>query len=426
MKLTESFDESSHEAIIRDNSDSKNDYYGLSPRLWRLAIVTGIAQFSVSIWTWQFGIYAAGIVEEWQLGFIYTVGTLLTLAGYLLAGTISDMFGRRASLVFSFVPLCAGLILLFSFPMWPWFLPFYGLTMFGWSFILIISRAVPADEIDENSKDSVRIFGMVLMPAFLIDGLSPLIGAFMLNSGFDQRGFLLLGFFGGIVAAIAAFLVIQESLEDVVKEKARAGPMIAIRGLGRKFWIFTFSMMGFYFFFNAALPFYGNLAVEEWGIDTATFGLTWSAFSITSSLFMYKITGIADRNVRAALVISLLVNSVIMLIIGLADGIVLMFLLNIIWALFVAVWIGAERSLIIEDVKEEMKGRAMGTYSMFSMSTSIFAVNFGTWVWTSYGGLRSLWVICSLLETVFIIITGIMLYLTRKKATNGSLDESEH
>ena len=215
---------------------------------------------------------------------IFSVGTLLTLGGYLLSGTISDLFGRRATLVFSFIPLCTGLILLYYLPIWPLFLPFYGLIMFGWSFVIIIAKAVPADEIDENSKDSVRKFGMVLMPAFLVDGLSPLLGAFMLNSGFEQRGFLLLGFIGGIIAAIAAFVVIQESLEDDVKEKARAGPMIAIRGLGKKFWIFTFGMMGFYFFFNAALPFYGNLAVDELGIDTATFGLIWSAFSITTSL----------------------------------------------------------------------------------------------------------------------------------------------
>ena len=420
--MTKPFDISSHKPLIEETIDSKRERFGLSPRLWRLAIVTGIAQFSISIWSWQFSIYAASIVEEWQLGLIFSGGTLLTLVGYILAGTISDMFGRRATMVFAFIPLCAGLLLLYLFPLWPLFLPSYALTMFGWSFILIISRAVPADEIDENSKDSVRKFGMVIMPAFLIDGLSPLIGAYLLNSGFDQRGFLLLGFFGGVLAAIAAFAIIQESLAHDAKEKARAGPLIAIHGLGKKFWIFTFVMMGFYFFFNAALPFYGNLAVDEWGLDTATFGLTWTAFSLTSSLFMYKITGIADRNVKAALIISLIANAVIMLIIGLGEGIVLMFILNIIWALFVAVWIGAERSVIIEGVSNEMKGRAMGTYSMVASSTSIFAVNFGTWIWTSYGGLRSLWIISSLLEIVFIILIGVILYLPNTKGSISSLE----
>jgi sugar phosphate permease len=243
----------------------------------------------------------------------------------------------------------------------------------------------------------------------------------MLNAGFEQRGFLLLGSIGGIIAGIAAFVVIQESLDDDAKEKARAGPKIAIRGLGKKFWIFTFGMMGFYFFFNAALPFYGNLAVDEWGLDTATFGLTWSAFSITSSLFMYKITGIADRNVKASLIVALFSNAIIMLIIGLGNGIFFMFVLNVVWALAVAVWIGAERSLIIEDIGKEMKGRAMGTYSFFTMSTSMFAVNFGALVWTSFGGLRTLWVVCALLEIVSIIIVGIIFHLTRRNTSISSL-----
>jgi MFS family permease len=413
IELTESFDETSYLSISEDESNAIQNYFGLSPRLWRLAIVTGIAQFSVSIWSWQFGIFAAGIVEKWQLGIIFSFGTLLTIAGYLLSGTISDMFGRRATMVFSFIPLSAGLFLLYLFPVWPLFFPFYGLTMFGWSFVIIIAKTVPADEIDRLRKDKVRVFGMVLMPAFLIDGLCPLLGAIMLNAGFEQRDFLLLGFIGGILAAIASFAVIQESLDDDTKEKARAGPKIAIRGLGTKFWTFTFGMLGFYFFFNAALPFYGNLAVDDWGIDPATFGLTWSAFSIASSLLMYKITGIADRNVKSALIIALVSNGVIMLIIGLGEGLVLMFALNIIWALAVAVWIGAERSLIIEDVSKEMKGRAMGTYSMFATSTSMFAANFGALIWTSYGGLRILWALCGILELVCIIFIGIILHLTR-------------
>ena len=138
--MTESFDDIPQDSVTKVVSDSSMEYFGLSPRLWRLAIVTGIAQFSLSIWSWQFSIYAAGIVEEWQLGVIYSVGTLLTLIGYPLAGIISDMFGRRATMVFSFIPICLGLILLYLLPIWPLFIPFYGLAMFGWSFLLIISR----------------------------------------------------------------------------------------------------------------------------------------------------------------------------------------------------------------------------------------------------------------------------------------------
>ncbi|MHA2380905.1 MAG: hypothetical protein ACXADS_16670, partial [Candidatus Thorarchaeota archaeon] len=81
-------------------------------------------------------------------------------------------------MVFSFIPMMVGLLSLAFFPLWPLIPLEYGVLQFGWSFILIITRAVPADEIAaDGGKDAARRFTMVLAPAFLVDGLSPMLGA---------------------------------------------------------------------------------------------------------------------------------------------------------------------------------------------------------------------------------------------------------
>lgn len=107
--------------------------FGLSGNLWRVAIVTGIAQFSVSIWTWHFGIFLAGVVERWQIGLTFSVGTFAMILGYTASGTISDFIGRKNAMTFSFIPIALGLLALRFFPVWPFILVEYALVQFGWA-----------------------------------------------------------------------------------------------------------------------------------------------------------------------------------------------------------------------------------------------------------------------------------------------------
>ena len=63
---------------------------GLNMNLWRLAIVTGIAQFSMSLWAWEFSIfleYDVGVLR-WQIGAALSIGTLAMIIGFMASSWI--------------------------------------------------------------------------------------------------------------------------------------------------------------------------------------------------------------------------------------------------------------------------------------------------------------------------------------------------
>ncbi len=53
------------EQMIEADLSSRPSRLGLSPNLWRLAAVIAIAQFSTSLWKWEFGIFLEGFLEPW-------------------------------------------------------------------------------------------------------------------------------------------------------------------------------------------------------------------------------------------------------------------------------------------------------------------------------------------------------------------------
>ena len=398
---------------------------GLSDNLWRLALVVGVAQFSWSIWGWQFGIHLATMIEPWQMGLTFSAGTIATIVGFPVSGYVADMVGRKRTMVFSFIPLSTGLLMLALIPIWPLIPLAYGLTSFGWSFVLIISRAVPADEIAaDGGRNAARRFTMVLLPAFLVDGLGPAIGSGILIMGLTAKELLLMGAGGAIVAMIATTLFVKESLSVDIRNSAREGTKMPFRNLGRTFWILAAGMLPFMFAFNMALPYFGNLCVGEWGIDSATFGLTWSAFSLTSVLLMYTASGWTDRSVRGALLIGALSNAVILISFGIVSSVPLLFLLNILWAVPVMFWIGAERTLVVSEVSDEMKGRALGFYSVLMSSTSLLAAPLGAYIWTSTGSLRVLWVLAGVWGLDFVVLLALALWLIGPGKAQGSLEST--
>ncbi|MFX0108578.1 MAG: hypothetical protein ACFE7R_09860 [Candidatus Hodarchaeota archaeon] len=370
-------------------------FLGLSGTLWRLALVTGIAQFSMSVWVWEFSIYLETFLVPWQIGLTFTVSTLASLIGYISSGTIADFIGRKKTMAVAFLPMITGLIAISLNPAWP-FIPFeYGLVQFGWSFLIIMSRAIPADEIAATGgHDAARRFTMVLMPAFLLDGLSPILGATMISLGFVARDLHLLGSIGAIIAFISTLIFVRESLQREIIDRAKTGPLISFRRLGNNFWKLVVGMISFTFFFNAALPYWGNLVVGEWGVSETHFGYAWSAFSLTTVLLMYTASGLADRNIKGSLLLAVIWNALMILIFSLiGGGLEVLIILNIVWSLPVVLWIGAERALVVADIEQQDKGRALGTYQFLMTSTNVAAQPFGAMLWTITGSLRTGWLI---------------------------------
>ena len=367
---------------------------GLNGTLWRLAIVAGVAQLSVSIWTWQFAIFLDSFLSPWDVGLTFTIGALAALVGFPISGVLADYFGRKKTMSFAFVPLCIGLFSLYSMPTWPFVAGSYGLTQFGWSFIIIISRAMPADEIaNKRLDDPTKKFTMVLMPAFLMDGLSPLIAVFLLEAHIHFNYLLLIGAFAGIVALGLTMVFVRETLHRETLVKAKRETKIPIRRLGQKFWLFAGGMVGYYIAWGLAIPYIGPLCVTAWGMDVAVFGFTWSVFSLTTVAIMYGLSSLADAGRKRALIGSLFLNSIVMILFGIGSGVVMMFALNIVWAAPIVVWIGVERTMAIDGVTEQFKGRALGTYQLIMSATALIATPTGALIWEITSSLRFLWII---------------------------------
>jgi MFS family permease len=377
---------------------------GLSGNLWRLAAVTGVAQFCMSLWAWQFGIFLAGVVEKWQIGLTFSIGTFAMIVGYGVSGTVADFIGRKNAMIFSFIPMFAGLLALRFLPIWPLIPLEYGVTSFGWAFVVIMSRAMPADEIAQtDGQNSARIFNMTLLPAFLVDGISPIIAAILLDLGYVAGDLHLLAALGALVAIIATSRIVRESLGKDMMQKAQAGPIITIRGLGRNFWVFTGGMLGFVFIGNFAFPYLGNLVVGEWGLSQSTYGFAWAAYSFTSVILMYNVSSLTDKNVRVTLVFAIWGTAVIIGLFALGSGVLELIILNIIWAVPLVIWTGAENSLAVNGVTNEMKGRALGTYQFMMSATRLFGSFVGAILWDYFGSLRTVFSIASIGGLIIVI-----------------------
>ncbi len=390
---------------IKHLTTQHRTWMGLNSDLWRLALVIGIAQISMSTWTWRFSIFIESAFIEQGLadvglamGLTFSSGTLATLVGYPTSGIVSDMIGRKRTMMLSFIPMTTGLYLLHTIPLWPWIPIAYALVTLGWSFILVISRAVPADVlITSGASDRATKFTMILLPAFLADGLSPLVGSILIISGLDPRMLILFGSIAAVIALFMTGVTVRESLSRDVQRHARSNAPLSLRGFGRPFWLLAAGMLPFYFVWNMALPYLGNISTTGgWQVSDAEYGMTWSAFSLTSVIVMYIASRMTDRNTRAALVVAVVINSLIVVLFGIGSGFLMMLVLNIVWSFPVMWWVGSERALVVEGVSRERQGRAMGTYSLLMSSTGLVAPIIGQHIWTITGSLRTLYVIAGM------------------------------
>lgn len=371
------------------DDSSKPGFLGLSSNLWRLATVLAIAQFSTALWKWEFSIFLEDFLQPWQMGVIFSSATFAGLIASIFSGYLADFIGRKRTIALGFIPIAIGLLTLSYFPIWP-FIPIqYGLVWFGMSTSRLMSRAIPADEIAaDNGLRPARRLMMVMMPLWFVDGLGPLAGSILFSIGYQSSDLHLIGALLAVLTFVSALILVKESLDSEIIKKARAGPKIAIRNLGRSFWLLVVGMIGFSFAWMMAIPLLGNLCVGPWGVDRITYGLTWSLFSIVAAIIMYPASILADRNMKATLLAGTLGTGIIFLWFSLGSGALMMYLVNFLWAIPFVFYIGAEGSLIILVVSEETKGRALGTYQLIMMIIGMVAQIVGVMIWEITDSLR--------------------------------------
>ena len=395
----------SEEASIVESRSVDKFRFGLSGNLQRLAIVTGIAQFAMSLWAWQIGIFLEDSVSHlWQIGLTFSIGTFAMIVGYAISGTLADYIGRKNTMVVGFIPMFVGLVSLRFFPVWPLIPLEYATIQIGWAFILIMTSAMPADEIALTSGlNAARTFNMVLLPAFLIDGTSPIIAGLLLNAGYVAGDLHLLAAVGALVAMAATYRGVRESLGQDIIEKAKSGSMIVLRGLGRNFWIFVSGMFGFIFVMNFAFPYMGNLVVNEWGVSEPLYAIAWGAWSFTCVVLMYGVGSATDRNIRLAMISALFSVAVVIGLFAYGSSFEDLIIMNILLAAPIVVWSGAEKTLAVNGVSNEMKGRALGTFQFLMSSTRLVGQFIGALLWDYFGSLRFVYGISSIAGMIFVV-----------------------
>ena len=395
----------SEEPSIVESRSVDKFRFGLSGNLQRLAIVTGIAQFAMSLWAWQIVIFLEDCVSHlWQIGLTFSIGTFAMIVGYAISGTLADYIGRKNTMVVGFIPMFVGLVSLRFFPVWPLIPLEYATIQIGWAFILIMTSAMPADEIALTSGlNAARTFNMVLRPAFLIDGTSPIIAGLLLNAGYVAGDLHLLAAVGALVAMAATYRGVRESLGQDIIEKAKSGSMIVLRGLGRNFWIFVSGMFGFIFVMNFAFPYMGNLVVNEWGVSEPLYAIAWGAWSFTCVVLMYGVGSATDRNIRLAMISALFSVAVVIGLFAYGSSFEDLIIMNILLAAPIVVWSGAEKTLAVNGVSNEMKGRALGTFQFLMSSTRLVGQFIGALLWDYFGSLRFVYGISSIAGMIFVV-----------------------
>jgi MFS family permease len=395
---------------IELDRSSRPGRLGLSPNLWRLAAVIAIAQFATSLWKWEFSIFLEGFLEPWQIGLVFSIATLTGLIGSIGSGYIADFIGRKWTISIGFLPIVIGLFTMSFFPIWPYVAVQYGLVWFGMSTARLMARAIPADEIaaDDGANPARRLM-MVMMPLWFVDALGPTVGAFLLSTGYQSGNLHLIGSFCALISFASSVILLRESLGSEVIKKARTGPKISVRKFGRSFWLLALGMIGFVFSWSSSIPFIGNLSVGPWGVDTVTYGLTWSLFSLTSALFMYPASSLADRNLKATLLAGVLGNALCFLWFSVGSGAIWLYVINFAWAIPFVFWTGSVKSIIVLVVSEEVKGRALGTYDLLMGLVSMAGQFIGGSIWEISGNLRVVYGVAGIVALATTLLISVLL-----------------
>jgi hypothetical protein len=146
-----------------------------------------------------------------------------------------------------------------------------------------------------------------------------------------------------------------------------------------------------------SLTYWAIINVDEWFLDLPTYGLTWSAFSLAVAVLTYTLGGLADRNLRASLIVGYAIHTTLVGVSAIGSGIPLMFAINIAWAPSLILCSGAETSLLTGTVDEQHKGRALGVYQLVTSTLAVFGMPLGALVWVFLGSLRALYLLCALI-----------------------------
>ncbi|MFW9805914.1 MAG: hypothetical protein ACFFFK_04235, partial [Candidatus Thorarchaeota archaeon] len=118
---------------------------------------------------------------------------------------------------------------------------------------------------------------------------------------------------------------------------------------------------------------------------------------------------LADRNLKATLIAGVGGNAAIFFWFSQGSGVVMMYVINFVWAIPFVLWTGSIKSIIVLVVSEEVKGRALGTYDLLMGIVGVGAQLFGATLWELSGSLRVTYAVAGIVAMGTAILISILL-----------------
>ena len=78
--------------------------------------------------------------------------------------------------------------------------------------------------------------------------------------------------------------------------------------------------------------------------------------------------------------------------------------MNILLAAPIVIWSGAEKTLAVNGVRNEMKGRALGTYQFMMSSTRLVGSFVGALLWEYFGSLRFVYSLSCVVGMMLVVV----------------------
>jgi hypothetical protein len=118
---------------------------------------------------------------------------------------------------------------------------------------------------------------------------------------------------------------------------------------------------------------------------------------------MYSAGSATDRNIRIALIAGTFSTAIIVGLFSYGSTVLDLVILNILLAAPIVIWSGAEKTLAVNGVNNEMKGRALGTYQFMMSSARLFGQFFGSMLWDFFGSLRTVFGIAGIGGMILVV-----------------------
>lgn len=206
-------------------------------------------------------------------GFLVAVGV-----GQLVAGTLSDRYGRRSILVIgAFIFAIAGFVALFAEAIW-WLVLCRVVQGFGAAACMAMGRVIISDSFARN--EAGRQMSTITMVQAVVPALGFAFGG-IIAEYVGWQGSLLIMAVGASLTFIAAFLFIRESNPDPQDQLNFAVVMAAYGGLARNklFGMNTINsslVVAMFMSMGGFMPY----QFERYGLDALDFGIFFSFTSV--------------------------------------------------------------------------------------------------------------------------------------------------